>query len=233
MSDNARQGMTLERIAELRDRGPLRISNEDWRDLLSYAERAVAPATFTDAVLRCEITGNLCGTDTWAVGQPCKCKACRAWLTRWRATDPAPAIREARLCMKCGRTAVGWRYNRCPRCGQIDSGATPIDDPAPAEGAPQVYRCTRCNGLAEWQTDEKLWRHTGESHQKEYLEQGFCDRYGYPIDVAPGATPTPTPARATPQELREIANSIDRGIYTLETERAAKLRALADWMEAR
>jgi hypothetical protein len=31
-------------------------------------------------VVRCEITLNPCGTDTWAVGRPCKCKACQAYL---------------------------------------------------------------------------------------------------------------------------------------------------------
>jgi hypothetical protein len=29
---------------------------------------------------RCEITRNLCGTDTWEVLTPCKCKQCQAWL---------------------------------------------------------------------------------------------------------------------------------------------------------
>lgn len=30
--------------------------------------------------LRCLITGNSCGTDTWQVGHPCKCSECQAWL---------------------------------------------------------------------------------------------------------------------------------------------------------
>jgi len=30
--------------------------------------------------LKCEITGNVCGTDTWIDGHPCKCKNCQAWL---------------------------------------------------------------------------------------------------------------------------------------------------------
>jgi len=29
---------------------------------------------------RCEITGNPCGTDTWEILTPCKCKQCQAWL---------------------------------------------------------------------------------------------------------------------------------------------------------
>ena len=31
--------------------------------------------------LRCVITGNLCGTDTWKDGCPCLCENCKRWLT--------------------------------------------------------------------------------------------------------------------------------------------------------
>ncbi len=36
-------------------------------------------------------------------------------------TDPVPEseCREARVCLKCGRTEEGWRYNRCPNCGEM------------------------------------------------------------------------------------------------------------------
>lgn len=30
--------------------------------------------------LRCYITSNPCGTDTWMVGEECKCVACQTWL---------------------------------------------------------------------------------------------------------------------------------------------------------
>lgn len=33
--------------------------------------------------------------------------------------------KEARLCMKCGRTESGWRYNRCPNCGELANAAPP------------------------------------------------------------------------------------------------------------
>lgn len=52
-------------------------------DLLNEREEAVAELM---AVLRCEITRNLCGTDTWAVGKPCQCAACVAWV-KYRAGD--------------------------------------------------------------------------------------------------------------------------------------------------
>lgn len=43
-------------------------------------------------------------------------------------------VREARVCMKCGRTEVGWRYNRCPNCGEMaDEQAAPEPLVTPAE----------------------------------------------------------------------------------------------------
>ena len=31
---------------------------------------------------RCHITGNLCGTDTWVPGKPCRCPACTVYMAR-------------------------------------------------------------------------------------------------------------------------------------------------------
>jgi hypothetical protein len=31
-------------------------------------------------MMRCQITGNLCGTDTWKVGSPCSCGPCRTYI---------------------------------------------------------------------------------------------------------------------------------------------------------
>jgi hypothetical protein len=39
-----------------------------------------APTATPAAVARCEVTGNPCGTDTWAKGTACSCAACQAWL---------------------------------------------------------------------------------------------------------------------------------------------------------
>ena len=33
-----------------------------------------------DDRLRCEVTENLCGTDTWEVGHPCQCECCQEYL---------------------------------------------------------------------------------------------------------------------------------------------------------
>ena len=32
--------------------------------------------------VRCAFTGNPCGTDTWMVGQPCRCAPCQQWIAR-------------------------------------------------------------------------------------------------------------------------------------------------------
>ena len=34
----------------------------------------------------CEITGNRCGTDTWAIDRPCKCDSCAKWLATIKMT---------------------------------------------------------------------------------------------------------------------------------------------------
>lgn len=41
-------------------------------------------------VARCEVTGNLCGTDTWFVGHPCQCGPCRMFVASASADDTQP-----------------------------------------------------------------------------------------------------------------------------------------------
>ncbi len=38
--------------------------------------------TKTPDDLRCEVTGNLCGTDTWEANYVCQCASCTEWLKR-------------------------------------------------------------------------------------------------------------------------------------------------------
>jgi len=33
-----------------------------------------------NCILRCEITSNPCGTDTWEINHPCECKNCQEYL---------------------------------------------------------------------------------------------------------------------------------------------------------
>jgi hypothetical protein len=35
---------------------------------------------------RCEVTKNMCGTDTWMTGRPCQCAPCKSWLSDYTAT---------------------------------------------------------------------------------------------------------------------------------------------------
>ena len=39
-------------------------------------------------VIRCQITNNPCGTDTWMVGHPCTCEHCTAYLTLHKLVHP-------------------------------------------------------------------------------------------------------------------------------------------------
>ncbi len=34
-------------------------------------------------VLRCDVTRNECGTDTWMKGRPCQCSQCQQWLCEY------------------------------------------------------------------------------------------------------------------------------------------------------
>lgn len=80
---------------------------------------------------------------------------------------------------------------------ELEELAKLAEQPAQPPGDPATeHRCTRCNGLAKFVESEGVWRHAGEPHQQEHLEQSFCDRYGYPIEVKltkqpPGDAPAP------------------------------------------
>lgn len=48
-------------------------------------------------LLRCEITGNECGTDTWHVDHPCQCTNCQKYLKNkepYRLEDSFPFFKE-------------------------------------------------------------------------------------------------------------------------------------------
>lgn len=59
------------------------------------------------AELRCEITGNPCGTDTWQKHRPCKCDACQRYLCE-SLTEAQKREREARAELdKCYEDIAG------------------------------------------------------------------------------------------------------------------------------
>ncbi len=47
------------------------------------------------APLRCHVTGNPVGTDTWTVGQPCACPNCKLYIASSASGGEASAAREA------------------------------------------------------------------------------------------------------------------------------------------
>jgi hypothetical protein len=57
---------------------------EDWFDadgkMRPHAERTQIYKDREVSERRCLVTKNPCGTDTWAVGQPCQCAECQAYL---------------------------------------------------------------------------------------------------------------------------------------------------------
>lgn len=62
-----------------------------------------------------------------------------------------------------------------------------IDSPATAGerggmGAERLI-CAICESPAEWIHHEGCYRHEGEPRDARFANQGFCDKYGYPIPV--------------------------------------------------
>ena len=53
--------------------------------------------------LRCRVTNNRCGTDTWAVGKPCQCNSCQHYVT---ALNAAPVERKAVEALKDALEAI-------------------------------------------------------------------------------------------------------------------------------
>jgi hypothetical protein len=70
-----------------------------------------------DNTLRCKVTSNLCGTDTWATGHPCQCASCQQWLSH-----PAPDADVTALLDAYGAAAesVGyWTYAASARALEV------------------------------------------------------------------------------------------------------------------
>jgi hypothetical protein len=62
-------------------------TSEEWSGTRAWIEGKLnAPPK---EPLVCERTGNPCGTDTWAVGVPCNCTACKRWLEQQRLASSA------------------------------------------------------------------------------------------------------------------------------------------------
>ncbi|HEY3499499.1 MAG TPA: hypothetical protein VGK73_32640 [Polyangiaceae bacterium] len=70
------------------------------------------PPPFELPTLWCEITGNPCGTDTWAVGYACDCSPCSEYVRRLAAQEMARPSGKGEPCPGCGGT--GWLYPEDP-----------------------------------------------------------------------------------------------------------------------
>lgn len=66
-----------------------------------------APAPQAESELRCAVTGNLCGSDTWVPERPCRCTNCQYWLQKYlasrleRTSQPSRSPRQG-PCSACG-----------------------------------------------------------------------------------------------------------------------------------
>ncbi len=64
-------------------------------EIAHYKPLPTPPELRPEDFLRCLVTKNKCGTDTWAVGQPCQCENCQRWL-RLRAPPEADVMKRAK-----------------------------------------------------------------------------------------------------------------------------------------
>jgi hypothetical protein len=98
-------------------------------------------------MLRCSVTGNPCGTDTWTEGQPCGCPRCQAWLVLKQNTmrgfiDPLPphcCTQEMTLVRSEPQPIADQikRYWKCKKCGMIHNTFLDLwyDPPKHRDGA--------------------------------------------------------------------------------------------------
>ena len=54
---------------------------------MTWQDISTAPR---DGTLRCAMTGNLCGTDTWAEDYICPCEDCQTWVKQNDLTSRYP-----------------------------------------------------------------------------------------------------------------------------------------------
>ena len=87
----------------------------EFADDLEAALRAVGFVP-ESTELRCNVTGNPCGSDTWAVGRPCQCAPCQQYLDE--RSPPCP------VCAGRGQFVGVMGPQRCENCR--GSGRSPV-----------------------------------------------------------------------------------------------------------
>lgn len=96
--------------------------------------------------------------------------------------------------------------------------AEPSPAPAGERGGRGAERliCAICESPAEWIHHERCYRHEGEPRDARFANQGFCERYGYPIPVKSAELAR---LRAENERLRACVREGD-----------ATLRVIAFWL---
>ena len=80
----------------------------------------------TDDLLRCAITTNPCGTDTWAKGSPCLCPACTAYVTIRAQAERIELLEDqiaslARLCIEDAAARIRAQAERIDACERAEA----------------------------------------------------------------------------------------------------------------
>ncbi len=176
-------GLSEARRADLVSKGYNGIA--DLQEALSDYRAAEASAVVAGA--RCEITGNLCGTDTWALGSPCKCAGCQKWLSEqpsdFRPTQPPPppAAGNPPKVVASTNATGGWDYHP----GASQPAASEKEQPTPAPSGPAP--------LIGWEIDTR--------NPKSPLE--------LPGDLTKGLFPEQPPAKVEVPKLRLTMEKVE------------------------
>ena len=105
---------------------------EGWLDSLVLCEGCSAncreraeggkgePPPFELPTLWCKVTGNPCGTDTWAVGYACDCSPCSEYVRRLAAQEMARPSGKGEPCEDCEGLGYGYALTDPPRKLKID-----------------------------------------------------------------------------------------------------------------
>jgi len=114
------------------------------------------------------------------------CRLCRLTYMQYLeagSQEEAAEPRAARVCLKCDRTEEGWRYNRCPNCGEMADAPEDVCPVSPEElPACAAIRASANVYLAGKRHGDCIQAALELGLPKHLLQQGFMTNRGRFID---------------------------------------------------
>lgn len=165
---------------------------------------------------RCEVTGNLCGTDTWEARTPCKCRQCQTWLME-EMTRLQTAVSEAQRSEK----------NAIKRMDEIGVEAATLKQERDA-AREQLRECSTCEG------DGVMSAVVGYNpHEGEILEDAECaECHGTGVSSWGQAIDKAERLERENAELREALRSVTRLLEYAERMYTGDTQGACPWCSA-